>query len=356
MTSTKKTTLIAIGISALLIAATIGLIALKFANQTPPQAVIPSVEVNKVSLIAWQPSIQSSGNLTASETATLKTEIAGRVESVDFAPSENVKKGQLLVELENTEQHGEVTAAKAQLASDKAIFDRYQTLIKSKAVSQSDFDAARYNYQISSGKLKQAESNFNKTRITAPFNGKIGLTTLSKGQYLAIGDTIATLVDIDHLYVDFEVPEKYSRQIKIGDKVLIQSDAYPDTRFSGTISALDSAISSETASLTVRADIPNEKHQLIPGSTVTITVYFGEAQTVVAIPQTALNYGLSDNYVYQWINNKAVKTSVSVDGQHKQLLIVTQGLSKDAMIITIGSSKVHNGQTVKIIKNEAVKP
>lgn len=344
----KKTVILASSISALMIVATLGLIKIKFSSQKHQMPPNPYVSISKVKTTDWQASIKSTGNLTASETAVIKTEIAGQVNAVDFTPGKNVKQGQLLVELENSQQRGEAIAAKAQLDSDQAIFKRYQKLIKSKAISQSDYDAAQYNYQISLGKLKQAQSNFDKTQIKAPFSGKIGLTSIAKGQYLAVGDTIANLVDIDRLYVDFEVPEKYSSQLAIGDKVVITSDAHINTAFEGKINALDSTISPDTASLTVRADIPNKTRQLLPGSTINIVVYFGKSQTVATIPQTALNYSLDLIYVYRWVDNKAVRTTVEVGGQQGQSIIITKGLSANDIVISAGSSKVHDGQPVNV--------
>ncbi len=351
----KTLVLIATGISVLLVFAILGLIALKSAGKSSNGNYAPTVEVASVSSLAWQSSVKSSGNLSAAQTAVIKTQADGRVTAVDFTSGDIVNKGQLLVELENSEQRGELTSAKAQMDSDQAIVNRYQKLLKSRAISQSDYDTAHYNYQISLGKVEKAQSEFDKTQITAPFGGKIGLTSVSKGQYLAIGDTIAKLVNLDDLYLDFEVPEKYSSQLAVGDKVLVESDAYPNTQFSGRIQALDSSISADTASLTVRANIPNKKHQLLPGSTVNIIVYYGPSKEVITIPQTALNYGLNNTYVYQVVDNKAVKTKVTIGNQQGQSIIITKGLSPNAHIIAIGSDKVHDQQRITIAKPQQAK-
>lgn len=353
--SNKKIALIAIIVSVLLIVGAGSLVFIKTHNQVNPDFDNPYVEIAKVSEINWQPSVDSSGNLKASASAIIKTETDGRVIAVDFHSGEQVSQGQLLVELENTQQQGELASSEAQLASDKATYERYKKLLKTNAVSQAEYDTASYNYKISLGARDQAQSRFDKTQIKAPFNGKIGLTTVSKGQYLETGAEIANLVNLDNLYIDFEVPEKYSSRLKLGDKALIESDAYPDTQFTGSIIAIDSAINTDTASLTVRATVPNQKHYLIPGSTVNVTVYYDKPQKVLVVPQTAINYDAQGTYVYRYSDNRVNKTPVTTGAQQKQLIIVTQGLSTDDSVVSIGSSKVHNGQNVNVINSAPVK-
>lgn len=353
--STKKIALIAIAVSILLILGAVSLVFTKTRKQSNSQPDNPYVEIAKVLEINWQPSVESSGNLKASANAMIKTEVAGRVIAVDFHSGETVNQGQLLVELENTQQQGELASSEAQLASDKATYQRYEKLLKTKAVSQAEYDTASYNYKISLGTRDQAQSRFDKTQIKAPFSGKIGLTNVSKGQYLSIGAEIANLVNLDNLYIDFEVPEKYSSRIKVGDKVLIESDAYPKLQFTGSIIALNTAVDSDTASLTVRATVPNEKHRLIPGSTVNVIVYYGKVEKTLVVPQTAVSYSSQGTYVYRYNNNLVSKTPVTTGAQQGQKIIITQGLSADDTVVSIGSNKVHNGQTVNVVASAQAK-
>lgn len=346
--SRKKIIYFSIIIGLLLIATSISLVFIKIKGMHMPTPKTPAVEVTPVVEKEWQASIRSTGSLNAFQSTVLKSEVAGRIVNLYFQPGDDIKQGQLLVQIENSNQTGQLHTATAQLDLNKLNYERYQKLLKSATVSKSEYDTARNNYEMSVGSTEQAQSAFDKTRVIAPFNGRIGLTNLAVGQYLDAGSTIAKLVQLDNMYVDFEVPEKYISQLKVGNKVVIQSDAYPHTHFDGAVSAMDTSISSETGSITVRANIPNEKHQLLPGSDVNITVYLAQPKKVLAVPYTAVNVSLGLSYVYVLKDNIVKKTKVNVGSEDGQSIFITSGLSPQDKIVSVGSDKLHDGQTVDI--------
>ncbi|OGT68492.1 MAG: hypothetical protein A3J38_05995 [Gammaproteobacteria bacterium RIFCSPHIGHO2_12_FULL_45_9] len=312
---------------------------------------IPTVSAMTVHTETWQPTFKTTGTLAAFKSATLKAEVAGKIQSLTFEPGQTVTAGSVLITLENTNQRGALEYAQAQANLSRATFERDTRLLQSSrgALSQDDYDTARYTYQSNLGKLQQAEADYNDTIIKAPFDGVLGLTTLSVGQYVAAGDTLVQIQQLDPLYVEFSVPESYVSHIHRGQQVIIKSNEPHAKSLTGALFTWDAAVNTTTGALTLRATVPNGHHTLLPGNFVSVKWFLDHPETVVTVPALAINYDTNGNYVYRVEKGRAIRVLVTLGPQLKQDIIVTEGLKPGDVVISAGTNKVQDGMKVRVV-------
>lgn len=312
-------------------------------SPTPPPTL---VETAAAKTIQWQQRVETAGSLKAEQGIMVKPEVAGHITKILFKSGQLVKKGDPLVQLNPDIVKAEVAADKAELALQKANYERVLALSKLKAASKAESDKALAQYQNAQANYERAQARLNQTLITAPFDGRLGLRLASVGDYVSIGDNLVNLQDTDPMLVDFDIPEVYLGKIAVGQTVQIRVDAYPDKIFTGTVTAFNSAIDVNTRTLEMRAETPNKDALLIPGSFADVALFIGPKRSVIEIPKTALIYSSQGPFVYKVVQNKAVKTPVSLGEVYDKTVIVEKGLAANDQVIIAGQLKIQDGAPV----------
>jgi membrane fusion protein (multidrug efflux system) len=322
------------------------------APEMPP----PVVQVVAAQAQDWQPQITATGSLAALQGITVKSEIPGRITAIYVKSGQDVKQGQKLFALNQDILQAQLQSNQANLVLRQEQFKRSQLLIKTHAIAAADFDTARANLLTAQAQMQQAQAQLDQAVIKAPFAGRLGLRSVSLGDYVSPGQALINLQSLDPIIVNFSVPEVYLSQIHRGDRVQLQTDAFPNQVFSGIVYATESQINADTRTLSMRASIPNPDKKLLPGGFVTLTLGAGKSTPVIVIPQTALASSLQGNYVYKVVNNKAVKTPVTVLYRSEQQAYITQGLQVGDSVISDGQLKINGNNTPVIVAPATHKP
>lgn len=310
---------------------------------TPPPTL---VEIATAQKTQWQQRVETAGSLKAEQGVMVKPEIAGRITKILFKSGQLAKKNDPLVQLNPDIIKAELAADKAELALQKANYERVLALNKLQATSKAEMDKASAQYQNAQANFERAQARLNQTLITAPFDGRLGLRLANVGDYVSVGDNLVNLQDTDPMLVDFDIPEVYLGKIAVGQTVLIRVDAYPNKTFTGTVTAFNSAVDMSTRTLEMRAETPNKDGLLIPGSFADVTLFVGPTRPVIEIPKTALIYSSQGPFVYKVVQNKAVKTPVSLGEVYDKTVIVEKGLAAGDKVITAGQLKIQDGMPV----------
>lgn len=314
-----------------------------FAKKEEAMKMPPTViETADVKTMPWQAIIQETGTLAAIDGIEIKPEIPGRVTDIYFESGQPVKKGDRLVQLFPDIIKADLAKAEAQLKLNQLNYERYETLYQKKFLEKAELDKAKATLESSEADVAKLKASLSQTLITAPFDGKIGLLTISIGDYLNVGEKITSLQSLDPIRVDFAVPEQYSHDIKIGDKIKLASKAFQND-FEGKVTALDAEINASTRSLNIQALVPNTEGKLIPGSFVEISLALEEEHSVLTIPQTAILYSPEGDGVYRVIDHKAVKTKIKLGEKlENNIAIVKEGLHEGDSIINGGLMKIQD--------------
>ncbi len=313
------------------------------------QTIAPSVGGCKVEEKIYQPTIEAIGTLQANQGAVLKAQTDGQVVSVNFSPGDAVQKGDVLVTLNNVQQLGALDAAIAQEQLNTAMYHRDLELKKLGAISLAAVDQAKAALDAGEAAVREAQGVYDLTIVKAPFSGRVGIIKINMGDYLQSADPIVSLQNLDPMFIDFYVPEKYFPSIKKGEIVSVIANTSPGQVFTGKIVSYETVVDQTTGMLQVRASVPNPQETLLPGGYVTVSVHVGALQKTLSIPQTALMYDTDSAYVYLVQENKAVRQNVKLGEQIKQEIQITEGLKPGDIIVTAGTNKVQNDSPVQVI-------
>lgn len=321
---------------------------------TPPPANLPkkaekiAVEVAPVKVAAVSTSVSALGTLQANQSVTIQPEIAGKVVKVGFKEGDGVKAGTILIELDRSILAAEAEQAKTTLELAEINYRRADVLAKQGIGTARSRDEAVAAYSNAQTALELARARLQKTTIVAPFDGVVGLSNITVGRYLAVGDRIVNLESIDPVKVDFRVPELFLPAVSVGQKVEVTVDAFPSRSFTGEVYAIDPLVDVEGRAVSLRARIPNPDGALRPGLFARVRLTIDQRPNAMLIPETALVPQGTDRYVYR-VNDGAVTYVKVTTGERRAGEVeITDGLSPGDIVVTAGQLKLYDGAEVRI--------
>ncbi len=280
-----------------------------------------AVEVFQVKPTTVQEDLQAVGSLQSNESVILRPEVSGRISAIGFKDGQVVRKGQMLIALDNALNEAEVAQMKAEYDLALANLKRSEDLSSRKFISSSAQDTAASNAQVAEAKLKLAQARSSKMRIVSPFDGVVGIRGVSLGDYVKDGTDLVNVEDVRTLKVDFRLPERNLAQIKVGQGIEVIADALPGERFAGQIDAINPRVDANGRSLEIRGRLDNTGGKLRPGMFVRVRVIVGERTNALLVPEEAIVPQGAEFYVYK-----------VVDGQSAQRVPVKIGVRRDALV------------------------
>ena len=302
------------------------------------------------------------GNLKALESIDVTSEVNGIVTEIKFKEGEKVKKNDILFILEYSIEKAEINIQKAEVDRWSALLERRKRLARSaeKLAATNNIAKTRLDQlltdetealaqlQIANAALKIAENKFYKKIIRAPFDGNIGLKLKSIGEYLEPGEVMTSLDSIDPIEIDFEVPESAIASLKIGTNIKSFSRAWGKEIFIGIIKSIDTRISQDSRSITVRAEINNSDLKLKPGMFMVVKLPVMTNKNAIIIPEESVLTDGTQRTVYVISNGITKATPVKLGQRLTGEVEVIEGIDANAMVVTGGIQKVRDGTKVTI--------
>ena len=264
----------------------------------------------KVALKTLQNSVTATGTIEAVTSVTVGTQVSGIVNKLYVDYNSQVKKGQVIAELDKTNLLSELNTAKANLASAQsslnyqaANMERYKTLYKKGLVSADEYENALLTYrqakeQVASSRenVQRAQTNLGYATITSPIDGTVISKSVEEGQTVAASFNTPELFtiakDLTNMQVVANVDEADIGNVKEGDRVTFTVDAYPDDTFEGTVKQvrLEATTTNNVVTYEVVISAPNADLKLKPGLTANVTIYTQERSGVLAVANKALRF------------------------------------------------------------------
>ena len=319
------------------------------ANTKPPAVTVSSANVRTEH---WLPKIASIGGLSAIQGVDVSTEVPGKVTSINFQSGHQVERGDLLIQLDSTAQQAMLQGLKAEHALAKLDFNRAKGLAQTSAVSQAQLDRAKSQLDSLEAKVSEQDAKVAKRSIRAPFDGELGIRRVNLGEFISPGTEIVTLQNLDPIYVDFTLPERFLRNLWVGQTVEIKVAAFPGAIFNGSISAVSPKVEKTTRNVALQATLPNKARQLRPGMFAQVNVLTAVAKAILTLPRTAITFYPYGDSVYvidgqageRTVRRRQVKTG-RVRNEHVEIL---SGLKDGDLVVNTGQNKLRAGQSVKI--------
>lgn len=314
---------------------------------------------------SWSPSLRAVGSLRAVRGTDIAPQLAGVVSDIPFKSGEEVQAGDVLLQLADEDDVANLNALKASAELARLTYERNKELVRTRAVSQASLDNAVATYRSAQAQVAAQQALVNKKQIRAPFAGRVGIRLVDVGQYLSPGTKVTTLQSLDPIFIDFSLPQQSVRLVEPGQQVTATTDAFPGETFTGKIVAIDSKLDAETRNVSVRAELANPGHKLLPGMFGSVTIVTGAPQSILTLPRTAITYNPYGQSIYLVKKGEAgedgkpvltVEQSFVTTGEARgDQIAIVKGVKEGDMVVTAGQIKLRNGSHV-VIDNSVKMP
>jgi len=315
----------------------------------PPMA----VQVHVLEPTILDNAIVTTGTLMANEEVDLVSELAGRITSIGFDEGGNVKAGQVLVQINNDELQAQLRKAESNLKLAKDDSGRKQQLLAVSGISQEQFDASESQSAGLQAEADELRARISKSTIRAPFNGKVGLRSVSEGGYVSSNAMIAKLQQVDPIKIEFAVPERYGRAMEPGTTINFTLEG--DTAiYQGEVYAVDPSVDATTRTVKLRARSGNKDGRLLPGSFAKVDVRLERITDALIVPAEALIPDIQGQKVLVIKNGKATSQRVQTGIRSANTVQLISGVQAGDSVLVTGLLAVREGMPVSAIATKAV--
>ena len=321
----------------------------QFSQPQPPA----QISATMVKAENWTPELKAVGSVEAINGIEVANEVPGVVETISFESGDTVEKGDVLIRLDAAIDEAALRTRRAEAQLAEQEFKRVSDLLPKRAVSQSQYDEAKANFDAARARVNEAEAQLSKKVIRAPFNGKLGLRLIDQGEYIGTGTPIVEINMLNPIYVDYTLSEKELPRVARGYDVIATVAAVPESTFKGEVSAINTSVNPETRTVRIRATLENQDNLLRPGMFATVSTQQPEEREVVTVPRTAISYNTYGDFVFVVeenddgqliVNRRTVQTGDTRDGR----VAVIEGLQKGEQVVSKGLLRLRAGQRVEI--------
>lgn len=327
----------------------------------PPPAAKPSappptpVEVAQVKVDTVTEEVSAVGTLKPDESVVIKSEVAGRIQTLEFAEGQKVEAGTPLILLDASEYKALLEQNNATLVLNKQSYDRTKDLFAKQLTSHQALDEAKSKLDESKAKLAVDKVRLDKMTIKAPFSGILGLREVSQGAYIVPGQNLIRLDKLDTIKLDFRIPEVYLSKINRGQTVTVTLDSFPTKEFTGKVYAMDLAVDEDSRTLLLRAKLPNPNLELQGGLFARVKLVLSQREKALLIPEQAIVPQGGDSFVFKIQEDKAILTKIKLGQRRTGDVEVIEGLNASDLVITAGQMKLRPNAPITILPSSQEK-
>ena len=292
-------------------------------------------------------SLAIAGTIEANEQVDIRSEVSGLVTDIQFNEGTNVSKGKVLVKINDLELQAQLSQALTRQKLAMETEYRAGKLLEKEAISKEEYDVALSELRSLQSQTQLIRAQLAKTLIRAPFSGKIGLRTISAGEYITPSSSIARLVSTNPVKILFSIPEKYAGTIKLNTPISF-TVAGSNTPYSGTIYAIEPGIDMSTRTLQLKAKASNNNGELLPGSFAKIDLPLSNVNDAILVPTESIIPVLQGKKIYISSNGKAKEILVETGTRTDKSVLILSGLNIGDTVLTSGIMSLKNDVPVKV--------
>jgi membrane fusion protein, multidrug efflux system len=329
----------------------------------PPPAV---VAVTTTASETWATRLPAIGTFRAFQEVNIAPQIGGVIVAVRAESGEDVAKGALLFEIDNSVEQADLKNNLAVLKNAELVLERQRRLIQHGNTAEAKVDSAEAERDSAAAAVERTRAIINQKMLTAPFSGRLGIRKLDLGQYVSPGTSLITLQQLDPIFVDFPIPERSLDFLKPGQAIEVEVDAYPGQIFRGEVKTIDARVANDSRNVWVRGQFDNKKRQLRPGMFANVNVVAGRDQKVVTLPRTAVTYSLYGESVFIVLPEssapaaaqaapgnadrvmKVERRPVRTGATKEDRIAIVEGIEPGAIVVSEGQLKLQSGAHVRI--------
>jgi membrane fusion protein (multidrug efflux system) len=290
--------------------------------------------------------LTTNGSILPNEEVELRSEIEGTIRKINFEEGTRVRQGQILVQIDDSELQPNIQKLQAQLETAREEYSRKKQLIDIEGISQEEFEVAQLKVTTLQSDIQLVEARLRKSKITAPFDGIIGLRKVSQGAFVSVGNDIAKLVQSDPVKIEFSVPELHAGKITVGTEVHFTLTG-SDKVYKATVFATEPVLDPDTRSLRIRAKADNKKGELIPGSYAELTINLAPIENGLLVPALSVTQDIKGLKLYVINDGIAAARYVRTGIQKDEFVQIIDGVNQGDTVITTSLLSMQEGMLVE---------
>ncbi|GHV23310.1 MexH family multidrug efflux RND transporter periplasmic adaptor subunit [Planctomycetales bacterium] len=324
------------------------------APPVPRETAAPHVVVATLAPEKFTQTVEALGAASANEATVITAGAQEKVAAVYFTDGESVPAGKLLVELVTEEEVAALRSAEINLAEEARELQRFNRLRAEKTISAKDLEARQSAFARAEALLAIARARLDDRHIRAPFAGELGKRAVSVGDLVSPGTVITTLDDLSAIKVDFNIPEKYLAQLRVGQEFAVTNEAYPDAVFTGKIVMIAPRLHEATHSATARGVVPNGEKRLYPGMLLIVKLALGVVEVVTAPEKAVLSVGERQFlFIYDDATGTVARREIKLGARRDGRVAVLSGAVAGEKFVTDGVVKLSDGMKVQLTINNS---
>lgn len=292
--------------------------------------------------------VEAVGTSLARQSIEVVALASGRVKDIAFEPGQKVAEGDVLVLLDDEIERADLDQAEASLREAAAALERAVTLQKQNAVSQAALDEAESRKATAEADLDRGKRRLADRTVRAPFDGVVGMRQVDAGARIDDSTVITTLDDLSEIRIEFAVSETLFSNIAVGQAVVATAAAYPDRRFEGKVSSIDSRVDPAGRSFKVRATLPNDDLALPAGMYMHVTLAL-DSRVAVVVPETAIVPVGGKSFVYVVSDGVAERREVSLGQRQTGSVEIAEGVEAGDIVVVSGTQSLRPGAPVTVV-------
>ncbi len=296
--------------------------------------------------------IRSTGTVLAGEEVEIRAEIAGTIRRILFQEGSRVRKGDLLIKIDDSELQAQLLKLQSQEKLAQEVEQRRRSLRDSSLISSEEYERSLNELNSTRADIALTRARIEKTELRAPFDGNVGIRYVSEGSYVSPTTRIASLQNLSSVKVDFSVPERYVNDVKKGQRINFRLTGLSGL-YTGEIYAIEPKIDPATRTVLLRAVCSNDDGKIIPGAFAEIELILRQMDDAIMIPTEALVPELGGQIVYRVEDGQARPRAVMTGIRTENKIQITSGLEVRDTVITTGILQLRPGTPVRAAGPEA---
>ncbi|MBU6122765.1 efflux RND transporter periplasmic adaptor subunit [Hymenobacter siberiensis] len=307
------------------------------------------VQVYVVAATNLTDQVAATGSVLAEESVIIKSELSGKITSLNIKEGQSVSKGQLLFSINADEAQAAIQKQQYNIKLYRDQEKRQRTLLDKEYISAQEYEQSNNALLTAQADLQALRATLAKAYVRAPFAGVLGLTTATVGTYVSPGAEITTLSKVRPVKIDFAVPGRFAANVRVNDVVDVVDESTNKT-YKAKVYAIDPQIDPVSRTQPVRARFANTNNELRPGAFVRVNLKLGESESALQVPTEAVIPEASGYNVYTVKGGKMVPQKVKIGIRSDKVIQITKGIAVGDTIIRTGILQVKPGDAVKVIK------
>jgi membrane fusion protein (multidrug efflux system) len=313
----------------------------------PKHVIVASVQLKEIA-----DRVEALGTARANESVTITSSVTEKLRRIRFEDGDRIKAGDVLVELDQSEEQANLRQAEALRGERQLALNRQLKLQKQNLAAADEIDRIRLELEQAEASIAAIKTRIEDRIIRAPFAGVLGLRNISVGALVETGDEIARLDDLSQIKLDFSVPAVFLSELRPGLTVRARAAALANREFTGSVRGIDSRVDPVTRSIQVRAILPNPDGRLIPGLLLRVDLLRNIRQALM-IPEEALIAQADKQFVMLRIDkdgkDSVEKREVKIGLRQPGSVEILSGLSEGQQVVTHGNDKVRPGDVLEVM-------